>query len=167
MSIDVNVPEVGESIQEVQILAWKKQPGDWVEQDEDLVEIETEKATVTIPCPSSGTLAEVVKGDGEFAEVGDVIARITERAEAGENQREEEAQEVKERKPAKKPQSRPSAPRKNHRSSPIRRKTPRNANPPKRQPSAQAKRRRNKRKPNNRKPNKRRARKSCQETRVM
>jgi len=77
MSVEITVPEVGESIQEVQILQWKKRKGDHVEKDEDLVEIETDKATVAIPSPASGNLEEILKGDGDYAEVGDVIARLT------------------------------------------------------------------------------------------
>ncbi|MEQ8789317.1 MAG: 2-oxoglutarate dehydrogenase complex dihydrolipoyllysine-residue succinyltransferase [Pirellulaceae bacterium] len=77
MPVEVTVPEVGESIQEVQILKWRKHEGDHVEKDEDLVEIETDKATVAIPSPASGSLDEIVKADGDYAEVGDVIARLT------------------------------------------------------------------------------------------
>jgi 2-oxoglutarate dehydrogenase E2 component (dihydrolipoamide succinyltransferase) len=82
MLIDVVVPEVGESIHEVQVLAWKKQPGDQVQKDEELVEIETEKATVPVIASASGRLAEVAKKDGEFAEVGDTLARIETSTEA-------------------------------------------------------------------------------------
>jgi 2-oxoglutarate dehydrogenase E2 component (dihydrolipoamide succinyltransferase) len=82
MSVEITVPEVGESIQEVQILQWKKRKGDHVEKDEDLVEIETDKATVAIPSPASGNLEEILKGDGDYAEVGDVIATITKGEEA-------------------------------------------------------------------------------------
>lgn len=73
---DLVVPEVGESIREVQILRWNKQAGQHVEKNEELVEIETEKATVAIPAPVSGRLEEVLKADADFAEVGDIIGRI-------------------------------------------------------------------------------------------
>lgn len=76
MLVDLVVPEVGESIHEVQVLAWKKQAGDAVQKDEELVEIETEKATVPVIASASGRLAEILKKDGEFAEVGDTLARI-------------------------------------------------------------------------------------------
>ena len=74
--LDVKVPTVGESISEVQIGQWLKQEGDWVAKDEDLVEIETEKASVQIPAPVAGYLRNIQKAAEEFAEVGDVIASI-------------------------------------------------------------------------------------------
>ncbi|QDV55957.1 2-oxoglutarate dehydrogenase complex dihydrolipoyllysine-residue succinyltransferase [Rosistilla oblonga] len=78
--VEVKVPTVGESISEVQIGRWLKQQDEWVEADEDLVEIETEKASVQIPSPSAGYLRNITKQQDEFAKVGDVIAQI----EAGE-----------------------------------------------------------------------------------
>ena len=75
-TIQVEVPTVGESISEVQIGQWLKSDGDWVEAGEDLVEIETEKASVQIPAPSSGTLTGIRKQNEEFATVGEVIASI-------------------------------------------------------------------------------------------
>ena len=60
-AINVEVPTVGESISEVQIGQWLKQEGEWVSEGEDLVEIETEKASVQIPSPASGTLQGILK----------------------------------------------------------------------------------------------------------
>ena len=74
--IEVKVPEVGESISEVQIGQWLKKEGDWVAANEDLVEIETEKASVQVPAPADGYLRKVIKQSEEFAEVGEVIASI-------------------------------------------------------------------------------------------
>ncbi|KLU05322.1 Dihydrolipoamide succinyltransferase component (E2) of 2-oxoglutarate dehydrogenase complex [Rhodopirellula islandica] len=74
--IPVEVPTVGESISEVQIGNWLKQEGDWVKNGEDLVEIETEKASVQIPAPVSGFLQSITKQSEEFAEVGQQIASI-------------------------------------------------------------------------------------------
>lgn len=71
--IDVKVPELGESIQEVQVAAWLKKAGEWVEQDEDIVELESEKAAQTFPAPESGLLTEIKVAEGEFAQVGDVL----------------------------------------------------------------------------------------------
>jgi 2-oxoglutarate dehydrogenase E2 component (dihydrolipoamide succinyltransferase) len=76
MLIDVVIPEVAESIHEVQIQSWKKKPGDDVRKDEELAEVETEKATVPIVAPADGRLAEVLVDEGQFAQVGDVIARV-------------------------------------------------------------------------------------------
>jgi len=75
-SISVEVPTVGESISEVQIGQWLKQEGDWVAEGEDLVEIETEKASVQIPAPASGVLQGILKTTEDFATVGEVIASI-------------------------------------------------------------------------------------------
>jgi 2-oxoglutarate dehydrogenase E2 component (dihydrolipoamide succinyltransferase) len=77
MSIDIKIPTVGESITEVEIGEWLKSEGDFVSKDEVLAIIETEKATVDLPAPESGTLSEIIKKTGEGAQVGDVIARLT------------------------------------------------------------------------------------------
>ncbi|OYP30494.1 2-oxoglutarate dehydrogenase complex dihydrolipoyllysine-residue succinyltransferase [Rhodopirellula sp. MGV] len=74
--VDVEVPTVGESITEVQLGAWLKSEGDWVESGEDLVEIETEKASVQLPAPVAGFLQDITKQEEDFAEIGEVIAKI-------------------------------------------------------------------------------------------
>ncbi len=73
MSIELKVPEVGESIAEVEIGAWLKQPGDTVRKDEPVVTLESEKATVELPAPEAGTLTSILKQKGETARVGEVI----------------------------------------------------------------------------------------------
>jgi 2-oxoglutarate dehydrogenase E2 component (dihydrolipoamide succinyltransferase) len=78
MPIELKVPEVGESITEVYIGEWRKSVGDRVEVDEELVELESEKATFDAPAPASGVLAKILKKSGETAEVGEVIAYIDE-----------------------------------------------------------------------------------------
>ena len=79
---DVKVPSVGESISEVFIGTWLKQPGDQVEKDEPLVEVETDKATLEVPATDAGVLSEILKQEGDAAEVGEVIARIEVGAQA-------------------------------------------------------------------------------------
>jgi len=74
--VNVEVPSVGESISEVQIGQWLREEGEWIDEGEDLVEIETEKASVPIPAPVSGTVQELLKANEEFASVGDIIATI-------------------------------------------------------------------------------------------
>lgn len=74
--IEVSVPDVGESITEVQIGQWLKTEGEWVNEGEDLVEIETEKASVQIPAKASGYLRNVLKHKEDFALVGEVIASL-------------------------------------------------------------------------------------------
>ncbi|HZJ09721.1 MAG TPA: 2-oxoglutarate dehydrogenase complex dihydrolipoyllysine-residue succinyltransferase [Trueperaceae bacterium] len=76
MATDVKVPAAGESISEVFIGAWLKQKGDTVAQDEALVEVETDKATLEVPSPVAGVLTEQLKSVGDAAAIGEVIARI-------------------------------------------------------------------------------------------
>jgi 2-oxoglutarate dehydrogenase E2 component (dihydrolipoamide succinyltransferase) len=73
MRIELKVPEVGESITEVMIGAWKKQEGDTVAMDDIVVEIESDKATVELPAPAAGSVAKILKASGEKAVVGEVI----------------------------------------------------------------------------------------------
>jgi len=73
MPIELKVPEVGESITEVMIGAWKKRQGDVVAVDEAVVEIESDKATVELPAPAAGRITQILKAAGERATVGEVI----------------------------------------------------------------------------------------------
>lgn len=76
MMFEVKVPTVGESIQEVQISQWLKKEGDWIAQDEHLVDLDTEKASVPVAAPVSGYVRKLRKKAEEFATVGEVIADI-------------------------------------------------------------------------------------------
>jgi 2-oxoglutarate dehydrogenase E2 component (dihydrolipoamide succinyltransferase) len=73
MAVELKVPTVGESITEVQIGQWLKCEGQAVTKDENLVEIETDKATVEIVAPITGTISKVLKKSGDTATVGEVI----------------------------------------------------------------------------------------------
>ncbi len=73
---DVLVPQLSESISEATLLTWKKQPGEAVEADEILIEVETDKVVLEVPAPKSGVLSEIVKGDGSLVTSGEVLARI-------------------------------------------------------------------------------------------
>src|SRR5262249_37173867 len=73
MPVELVVPSVGESITEVEIGDWLKNPGEQIHQDEPVVVIETEKVTVELPAPASGTLTTMLKHKGDKATVGDVI----------------------------------------------------------------------------------------------
>src|SRR5256885_7984121 len=73
MPIELVVPSVGESITEVEIGDWLKNPGESVRQDEPVVVIETEKVTVELPAPIAGTITTMLKNKGDKASVGDVI----------------------------------------------------------------------------------------------
>ncbi len=72
----IKVPELGESIQEVQVAAWLKQPGDWVDRDEEIVELESEKASQALVSPEAGILKTINFNAGEFAGVGDVLCEL-------------------------------------------------------------------------------------------
>ncbi|AMV32998.1 Dihydrolipoyllysine-residue succinyltransferase component of 2-oxoglutarate dehydrogenase complex [Pirellula sp. SH-Sr6A] len=72
--VDIVVPSVGESISEVQISKWLKKEGDWVAAGTDLVDLETEKASVQISAPEDGILLKILKNNEEFASVGDILA---------------------------------------------------------------------------------------------
>jgi 2-oxoglutarate dehydrogenase E2 component (dihydrolipoamide succinyltransferase) len=76
MSIELKIPEVGESVHEVQIGRWLKREGDSVAQDENLVELETDKASMELPAPAAGVLDRILKREGEMVVVGDVIGYL-------------------------------------------------------------------------------------------
>ena len=78
MSVEINVPALGESVTEAEVAKWFKQVGDAVEADEPLVELETDKVTLEVNAPAAGTLAEIVAGEGAEVEVGAVLGRIDE-----------------------------------------------------------------------------------------
>ena len=80
MAVQVVVPNVGESVTEGVIASWLKKPGDWVEQDETLLELETDKITMEIPAPSAGILGELKFAEGDTVEVGASVASIDETA---------------------------------------------------------------------------------------
>lgn len=76
MPIDLKVPSVGESVTEVVIGEWLKKEGDYVEEDEPVVVVESDKVNLEVPAPKSGTLVELVLQAGDSASVGDVLGRI-------------------------------------------------------------------------------------------
>ncbi len=73
---EIKIPEFGESIQEVQVAVWLKQVGEWVDRDEDVVELESEKASQAIASPQAGILKSIRVSEGEFAKVGDVLCEM-------------------------------------------------------------------------------------------
>ncbi len=81
MATDVVMPRLSDSMEEGTILRWMKAPGDAVEQGEELVEIETDKANMVYEADTGGTLIEVVAGEGDTLPIGEVIARIGEPGE--------------------------------------------------------------------------------------
>ena len=59
-SVEVTMPQMGVSVAEGTILKWHKQPGDWVEADEVICEISTDKVDTEVPSPASGRVARIV-----------------------------------------------------------------------------------------------------------
>jgi 2-oxoglutarate dehydrogenase E2 component (dihydrolipoamide succinyltransferase) len=74
--IEVKVPQLSESIAEATLLQWKKKPGQAVEMDEILVEIETDKVVLEVPAPAAGVLAQIIKNDGDTCISEELIAKI-------------------------------------------------------------------------------------------
>ena len=81
--VEVKVPQLSESVAEATLLQWKKKPGEAVEIDEILVEIETDKVVLEVPAPSAGVLTELVVPDGGTVVSDQVIARIDTEGKAG------------------------------------------------------------------------------------
>jgi 2-oxoglutarate dehydrogenase E2 component (dihydrolipoamide succinyltransferase) len=82
MSIEVRVPDLGESINEVEVSGWLKQPGDPVAVDEPLIELESDKATVEVPSPAAGVVGEIVAEVGAVLKIGDLLLTLEEGAAA-------------------------------------------------------------------------------------
>ncbi len=82
MPVEIKVPPAGESITEVQISEWTKSVGDQVKADDIIVLIETDKVTLEVPAPVSGTLTSITVEAGADASVGDVIGTMEEGAVA-------------------------------------------------------------------------------------
>ena len=81
--MEIKVPSLGESITEVEIGQWLVKEGDLVSKDQNLVSIESEKATMELPAPAAGGLVRIVKAKGSVVKIGEVIAVIDTEAKAG------------------------------------------------------------------------------------
>ena len=92
--IEIKVPSVGESINEVTLLKWTKKEGDWVERDEVIAELESEKATFEVNAEKAGSLKLQAK-EGDTLHIGDVLAQIDETATKPEAGAKEEVQSTK------------------------------------------------------------------------
>lgn len=77
MSVEIKVPTVGESITEVTLSQWLKQDGDYVEMDENIAELESDKATFELPAEKAGIL-KIVAQEGDTLEIGALVATIEE-----------------------------------------------------------------------------------------
>ena len=82
MSVEVVMPQMGESITEGTVSKWLKQVGDTIEKDEAILEISTDKVDAEVPSPAAGKLLEIRHQEGETVEVGTVVAVIGAEGEA-------------------------------------------------------------------------------------
>ena len=81
-TIEVRVPQLPESVADATLVAWRKQPGDAVNRDENLVDLETDKVVLEVPAPVSGVLREIKVQNGTTVTGGQVLAVIDEGAVA-------------------------------------------------------------------------------------
>lgn len=114
--IDIKVPTVGESINEVTLLKWNKNDGDYVERDEVIAELESEKATFEVNAEKAGVLKTSAK-EGDILKIGDLLASIDDTAAKPSNgkdeaaaPKEEKAKAEKTEKTEKKEEAKSSAP---------------------------------------------------------
>ena len=82
MSIEIRVPEMGESVVDATVGSWRKHQGDSVQKGEALVELETDKVNLEVSAEQSGVLQQILKQEGEVVAVGDVLGMIGEGVEA-------------------------------------------------------------------------------------
>ncbi|HYL18345.1 MAG TPA: 2-oxoglutarate dehydrogenase complex dihydrolipoyllysine-residue succinyltransferase [Burkholderiales bacterium] len=82
MLVEVKVPQLSESVAEATLLAWHKKAGEYVQRDENLIDIETDKVVLELPAPEAGLLTKIVKGDGGTVVSNEVIATIDTEAKA-------------------------------------------------------------------------------------
>ena len=114
MSIEIKVPSPGESISEVTVSKWLKQVGDYVQLDEPLVELESEKATFEVNAEAAGVITKQLAKDGDEIKVGAVIVEIDDKAKAPANAPKAEAKKEttavqEDKKPAEKAAEKPVA----------------------------------------------------------
>ncbi len=83
-AVEVVMPQMGVSVSEGTIVAWRKRAGDWVEYEETICDISTDKIDTEVPSPAAGRLAEIVVEPGQTVAVGTVLARIATDARPGE-----------------------------------------------------------------------------------
>ncbi len=80
--LEVQVPQLSESVAEATLLQWHKKVGEAVARDENLIDIETDKVVLELPAPAQGVIVEIIKGDGSTVVAGEIIARIDTEATA-------------------------------------------------------------------------------------
>jgi 2-oxoglutarate dehydrogenase complex dihydrolipoamide succinyltransferase (E2) component len=89
--VQVSMPQMGISVAEGTIIEWRKRPGDWVDADEVICEVTTDKVDVEIPAPASGRVERLLAEPGQTLAVGEVMAEIDPSAKSGQAHPEEGA----------------------------------------------------------------------------
>jgi len=79
---EFNFSDVGEGITEGEIIRWLVKEGEWIKEDQDIVEVETDKALVIIPSPYAGKVVKIHCNEGDLIEVGQVLVSIEEGVES-------------------------------------------------------------------------------------
>src|SRR4051812_36134292 len=87
------MPQMGVSVAEGTIVEWTKRPGDWVERDETVCLVTTDKIDVEIPSPGAGRLAKILVEPGDTVDVGTPLAELDSGAKPGEAHPEEHSEE--------------------------------------------------------------------------
>jgi 2-oxoglutarate dehydrogenase E2 component (dihydrolipoamide succinyltransferase) len=82
MAKEIRVPTLGESVSEATVGKWLKKAGDAVKADEVLLELETDKVSIEVPSPASGTLSEISVKEGDTVAPGGLLGMIAEGAQA-------------------------------------------------------------------------------------
>ena len=82
MTIEIKAPTFPESVQDGTVATWHKQPGEACSRDELIVDIETDKVVLEVVAPADGTIAEILKQEGDTILSNEVIARFSEGAAA-------------------------------------------------------------------------------------
>jgi 2-oxoglutarate dehydrogenase E2 component (dihydrolipoamide succinyltransferase) len=91
--VEIVMPQMGVSVAEGTIVEWPKRPGDWVERDETVCLVTTDKIDVEIPSPAAGRLAKILVDPGETVDVGTPLAELDAGARPGEAHPEEHHEE--------------------------------------------------------------------------
>ncbi|MGD9170420.1 MAG: 2-oxoglutarate dehydrogenase complex dihydrolipoyllysine-residue succinyltransferase [Candidatus Thiodiazotropha sp.] len=92
MSIELRVPQLPESVSDATILSWHKQPGEQVEQDETLVDLETDKVVLEVPAPESGTLTTIHFKEGDTVQADDILGVLQAGALAASSKQDQQAE---------------------------------------------------------------------------
>src|ERR671922_658425 len=74
--VEIQMPQMGESVTEGTVLEWHKEEGEFVEEGETVVEVSTDKIDAEVPAPASGVITRILKGQDETIEVGGVLAEL-------------------------------------------------------------------------------------------